>query len=138
MNKNILLPGIVGVVALACVIAVNANLSVLKKNLDLERFSRLDAERKLEASLKNTRRIQDELSDAKQKLENVQSIVNEGQSTTKELKQQIEAEAQEKEDLKQAIKKLQAELAASQKAAEEQQAAIAAQPAAGPTVPATP
>lgn len=132
MNKNLLLPVLVGIVALACVLAVNANLSVLKRNLDMERFSRLDAERKLEAAMKNSHRIQDELINAKQKLESIQGIISEGESASKQLKMQAEARAKENEDLKQAIQRLQDELNASQKAALDQQAAMAAPAAANP------
>jgi len=136
VNKNTLLPVLVGAVALVCVVAVNANLSILKKNLDVERFSRLDAERKLESAVRNTHRIQDELADAQQKLAGIQGIVSQGQSTSKNLKAQAEAQAQENEDLKQLIKKLQEDLAASQKAAMDEQSIITAQPV-EPTAPVT-
>src|SRR5262245_61482240 len=125
MNKNILLPIVVGGVALVCVFAANANQTILKKNLDIERFNRLDAERKLEATMKNTHRIQDELAEAKEKLAGIQDIVSEGQSASKQLKSQAEAQARENEELKQSIKKLQDELAASQKVPTDQPAIAA-------------
>ncbi len=135
MNKNILLPVLVGVVALACLLAVNANLSALKKNLDIERYKRLDKERELDIALKNSRRIQDELSEAKHKLEGIQNIVSEGQSTTTQLKTEVESTAKENENLKQSIKKLQDDLTASQKAVQAAQQAVTAVPVAPATPP---
>lgn len=117
MNKNIVLPGIVTVVIIACLLAVYANFGAMKQNLNLERYSRLDAERKLDVQIKNSRRLEDQLNDAKRRLEGIQDIVNEGQSTASQLKSTVEVTSKENENLKAAVKKLQDELAASQKAA---------------------
>ena len=136
MNKNIILPVLVGVVVVACLLAVNANLSALKKNLDIERYKRLDKERELDIAIKNSRRIQDDLNQAKHKLEGIQNIVSEGQSAASQLKTEVASTAKENEDLRTAVKKLQDELSASQKAMAAAQQAAAAVSAVPVTPPA--
>ncbi len=124
MNKNILLPSFVGVAVLASVIAINANVSSMKKNIDLERYNRIEAERKLDMAMKNSQRLDEQLKDAKRKLEGIENIVSEGQSTANELKSKAAMSAKENEALKEAVKKLQDELAAAQKAEQERVAAV--------------
>ncbi len=127
LNKNILLPVIAGIAALGCLVAVNANYSAMKQKLTLERYNRLEAEKNLELIKRNSLRLEDQLTQAKQKLEGIQSIVNEGQSTASQLKSKVQVTSQENENLKASIKKLQDELASSQKAAAEKAAAMIAQ-----------
>lgn len=136
MNKNILLPIIVGVALLGCFLAVNANFGALKQNLNLERYNRLEAERKLDKAMKDSYQLEQKLSDAKRKLEGIQNIVDEGQSAANELKSTVENTAKENAELKLTIKKMQEDLekaaAASQRAA-----ADAAAEAAAKALPAT-
>lgn len=135
MNKNILLPIVVGVALFGCFLAVNANFGAMKQNLNLERYNRLDAERKLDAAIKNSNQLEQKLSDAKRKLEGIQNIVDEGQSAASELKSTVENTAKENAELKAAIKKMQDDMqkaaadaashAASQQRAQEEAAAAA-------------
>lgn len=127
MNKNILLPIIVGIALLGCFLAVNANVGVMKKNLSLERYNRLEAERRLDAAIKNSSQLEQKLSETKRKLDGIQNIVDEGQSTASELKATVDTTAKENSELKAMIKKMQDDL---QKAAEEKAAAEAAEAAA--------
>ncbi len=131
MKKSIVLPLIVSAVVLASLLAINANWGALKQKLTLEQGKRLVAESKLDAAVKTSRHLEDQLADAKKRLEGIQNIVNQGQSTANQLKSTVETTAKENENLKMAIKKLQDDLAASQKA-EAQKAAVLA------TVPADP
>lgn len=137
MNKNILLPIIVGIALLGCFLAVNANFGAMKQNLNLERYNRLDAESKLDAAVKKSAKLEQQLTDAKRKLEGIQNIVDEGQSVTSELKSTVESTTKENSELKLAIKKMQEEL---EKAATERAAAEAAakSAAAAPAIPAAP
>lgn len=134
MNKNILLPVIVGITLLGCFLAVNANFGAMKQNLNLERYNRLDAERKLDAAMKSSRQLEQQLSESKRKLEGIQNIVSEGQSVATELKSTVESTERENSDLKLAIKKLQDDL---QKATAQAQQAAAAVAATTATPPAT-
>ncbi len=126
MNKKMLLPAFVGIALLACAIAVNANMNVLKQKITLEQGNRLVAESKLDAAIKNTQSLDQQLKEAKRKLENIQNIVSEGQSTASQLKSTVEVTSKENEALKAAVKKLQDQLAASQQVAAQQAAAAAA------------
>ncbi len=126
MKKNILLPVIVGICVIACVIALNANFGAMKQRLNLEVYNRLETERKLDVAIKNSQRLNEQLKDAKRKLEGIESIVSEGQSARSQLKSTVEMTSKENEDLKQTVKKLQEDLAASQKAESERAQAIAA------------
>lgn len=132
MNKNILLSCVLGVAFLACAFAVNANMDAMKKNINLERYNRLEAERKLDVSLKNTQRLDEQLKDAKRKLQGIQSIVTEGETITNQLKSTAESTSKENESLKATIKQLQEELAASQKAAAANAQAVSAVPVPAP------
>ncbi|MCB9771186.1 MAG: hypothetical protein H6754_01355 [Candidatus Omnitrophica bacterium] len=118
MNKSILLPAIVGIAVLACIIAVSTNLSALKKSIGLERYNRIEAERKLDAAVKNSILLDQQLVEARRKLDGIQNILSEGQNVTSQLKSTVEATSKENENLKATIKKLQDELIASQKAAQ--------------------
>lgn len=132
MNKKILLPSILGIAVVACAIAVNANFGAMKQNIRLEQYNRLEAERKLDTAIKNSQRLDEQLKEAKRKLQGIQNLVSEGESTTNQLKSTVEATSKENEDLKQTVKKLQEDLAASQKLVAERQAA--AVPVAPPPV----
>lgn len=118
MNKGILLPAIVGIAVLACIIAVGTNLGALKKSIVLERYNRIEAERKLDAAIKNSIFLDQQLAEAKRKLDGIQNILSEGQSVTSQLKSTVDATSKENENLKATVKKLQDDLAASQKAAQ--------------------
>lgn len=132
MNKNILLSSVLGVAFLASAFAVNANMDAMKKNINLERYNRLEAERKLDMSIKNTQRLDEQLKDAKRKLQGIQSIVTEGETTTNQLKSTVESTSKENENLKLVVKQLQEELAASQKAVAQSAQAVPAAPAVAP------
>ena len=124
MNKNIFLPIIIGVALLGSFLGVNANFGAMKQNLNLERYNRLDAERNLDAAIKNSNQLEQKLGDAKRKLEGIQNVVDEGQSAASELKATVENTAKENSELKVMIKKMQDDL--EQNAAAERAAAEAA------------
>ena len=118
MNKSILLPVILGIAVLACIIAVSTNLGALKKSIVSERYKRIDAEQKLDTAIKSSILLDQQLAEAKRKLDGIQNIISEGQNVTSQLKSTVEATSKENENLKATVKKLQDDLIASQKAAQ--------------------
>ncbi len=124
MNKNILLPSVIGISVIGCAVALNVNFGAMKQRISLEVYNRLETERKLDIAIKNSQRLDEQLKDAKRKLQGIENIVSEGRSAESQLKSTIETTLKENEDLKQTVKKLQEDLAASQKAASERAQAV--------------
>ena len=99
--KNSVLPVAVGVALISCLLAVFANInsSKLGKNLDEERYKRLNAEQELQQFQQKLSAVETELGRAKSKMMNIEQILTDGRVIEEELKNELEAVRQEKEEL---------------------------------------
>lgn len=128
MKNNLILPVSIGVAILGCVLAVSANINAIeiKKNLEKERYQRMDVERRLQDSMQKAGFVQRELGHAERKISDIQNIINAGQASTNQLKSQMESTAKENEALRQSVKKLQDDLNVAAAAQAQSEAAVTA------------
>lgn len=100
--KNMTLPVAVAVAIIGCVLAVSANVTTSKmhEDLDQERYKRMSAEKQLQKAHAAINRFKTELSDARNKIQGIQEILNVGQSARESLKGELESVSQEREALR--------------------------------------
>ena len=121
--KNMSVPVAVFVAIVGCVLAVSANVTTSKihQNLEQERQKRLAAEQELQKAQGSVGQLRGQLGEAQQKLKVIDDVINQGKSTTTNLKNQLDALASEKAALANQVKELQKALTDVQQAAVSQQ-----------------
>jgi septal ring factor EnvC (AmiA/AmiB activator) len=85
-------------------------MSRLDQRLEQERYKRLAVEQNLQQAQNVIKQQSAELKDAKDRMTNIESIINQGKTTASDLKAQLDKEAQEKSALAQQLQQLQSQL----------------------------
>jgi len=105
-NKILLLVIVLMVGFLLMALSSNRAVGHIKRDLDQERYKRIVAEENLSKSSAKINSLETELSATRDKIQNVQTILQEGKSETTDLKVQLERMTKAKEALDKKIEEL--------------------------------
>lgn len=105
-NKILLLVIVLMVGFLLMALSSNRAVGHIKRDLDQERYKRILAEENLSKSSAKITGLETELSATRDKIQNVQTILQEGKSETTDLKVQLERMTKAKEALEKKIEEL--------------------------------
>ena len=99
----------VAVAIIGCVLAVSANINAMKvqETLKEERYKRLSTEKQLQIAEYTISALNKDLVTAKKKMDGIQQILNQGQTSNSDLKSQLEQLAKEKSFLQQQVQTFQ-------------------------------
>ncbi len=105
-NKILLLVIVLMVGSLLTALSLNQAVGHIKRDLDQERYKRIVAEENLSKSFLKINNLEKEFSSARDRIQSVQTILQEGKSETTDLKVQLERMTKAKEALEKKIEEL--------------------------------
>lgn len=89
-NKNVILAAILSVCCLVIAFFSTAETKKVKSTLNEERYTRLEAEDKLNKALTDVKSLETELKNSKAKAESIQTILEQEKTATSNLKDELD------------------------------------------------